>query len=78
MIRNIAIVHVNQYIFLVKIATKPWKDHKHMCKTISTLTAQSQEGLVKRGSYTVNLSTKQKHKVAGFIGEKSLKVLLNN
>ena len=49
-----------------------------MCKTISTLTAQSQEGLVKRGSYTVNLSTKQKHKVAGFIGEKSLKVLLNN
>ena len=49
-----------------------------MCKTISTLTAQSQEGLVKRGSYTVNLSTKQKDKVAGFIGEKSLKVLLNN
>ena len=33
----------------------------------------------KRGSYTGNLSTKQKHKVTGLIDEKCLiKVLLNN
>ena len=38
-----------------------------------------QEELFQRGSYTVNLSTKQKHKVTKLIGEKCLiKVLLNN
>ena len=56
-----------------------WKDHKQVCKAISTLTAQRQKEVFKRGSYTVNLSTKQKHKVTGLIGEKCLiKVLLNN
>ena len=50
-----------------------------MCKAISTLTAQRQEEQFKRGSYTVNLSTKQKYKVTGFIGEKCLiKALLNS
>ena len=50
-----------------------------MCKTISTLTAQRQKEVFKRRSYTVNLSTKQKHKVTGLIGETCLvKVLLNN
>ena len=35
--------------------------------------------MFKRGSYTVNLSRKQKHKVTRLIGEKCLiKVLLNN
>ena len=35
--------------------------------------------MFKRGSYTINLSTKQKHKVTGLIGEKCLiRVLLNN
>ena len=59
--------------------TQSWKDHKQMCKTISTLTAQRHEEVFNRGSYTVNLSTKQKHKVTRFIGEKCLiKVLLNN
>ena len=56
-----------------------WKDHKQMCKTISTLTAQRHEEVFNRGSYTVNLSTKQKHKVTRLIGEKCLiKILLNN
>ena len=50
-----------------------------MCKAISTLTEQRQNKVFKRGSYTVNLSTKQKNKVTGLIVEKSLiKVLLNN
>ena len=50
-----------------------------MCKTISTLTAQRHEEVFNRGSYTVNLSTKQKHKVTRLIGEKCLiKILLNN
>ena len=35
--------------------------------------------MFKRGSYTVNVSTKQKYKIARLIGEKWLiKVLLNN
>ena len=35
--------------------------------------------MVKRGSYTVKLSTKQEHKVTGMIGENWLiTVLLNN
>ena len=56
-----------------------WKDHKQVYKAISTLTAQKQKEVFKRGSYTVNLSTKQKHKVTGLIGEECLvKVLLNN
>ena len=56
-----------------------WKDHKQVRKAISTLTAQRQKEVFKRGSYTVNLSTKQKHKVTGLIGEKCLiNVLLNN
>ena len=50
-----------------------------MCKAISTLTARRQEEVFKRGSDTVNLSSKQKHKVTGLIGKKCLlKVLLNN
>ena len=50
-----------------------------MCKAISTLTAQRQVEVFKRGSYTVNLSAKQKHKITGLIGEKWLiKVLLNS
>ena len=50
-----------------------------MCKAISILTAQRQEEGFETGSYTVNLSTKQKDKVTGLIGEKCLiKVLLNN
>ena len=38
-----------------------WKQHKQVCKAISTLTAQIQVEVFKRGSYTVNLSAKQKH-----------------
>ena len=50
-----------------------------MCKAIVTLTAQKQQEVLKRGSYTGNLSTKRKHEVTGLIGEKCLiKVLLNN
>ena len=50
-----------------------------MCKAISTLTAQRQKEAFKRGSYTVNLYTKQIHNVTGLIGEKCLiKVLLIN
>ena len=56
-----------------------WKDNKQVCKAIFTLTAQRQKGVLKRASYTVNLSTKQKHKVTRLIGGKWLiKVLLNN
>ena len=56
-----------------------WKDHKQVYKTIATLTAQRQEEVFSRGSYTVNLFTKQKRKVSGLIGEEYLlKFLLNN
>ena len=50
-----------------------------MRKVISTLAAQRQEEVFKRGSYIFNLSAKQKHKATRLIGEKWLiKVLLNN
>ena len=80
MIDNIAVVHVNQHFFCGKnCQIQSWKDHKQVCKAISTLTARIQEEVFKRGSDTVNLSTKQKHKVTGLIGKKCLiKVLLNN
>ena len=80
MIGNIAVVYVNQYIFCGKnCQLRSWKDHKQVCKAISTFTAQRQEELFKRGSYTVNLFTKQKHQVTELIREKCLiKVLLNN
>ena len=80
MIENIAVVRVNQYFFCGKnCPIQSWKDHKQVCRAISTLTAQRQEERFKRGSYTVNLSTKQKHKVTGLIGEKCLiKALLNS
>ena len=56
-----------------------WKDHKQVCKTISMLKVQRKEEVFKRRSYTVNLSTKQKHKVTRLIGEKCfIKVLINN
>ena len=45
-----------------------WKDHKQMCKAISTLTALRHEDVFKRGPYTVNLSTKQ---ITGLIGASS-------
>ena len=77
MIENIAVVHVNS--ILPNCQIQSWKDHKQVCNAISTLTAQKHEEVLKRGSYTVNLSTKQKHKITGLIGEKCLiKVLLNN
>ena len=72
-------VYLNVYFCGKNCQIQSWKDHKQVCKAIYTLTAQRQKEVFKRGSYTVNLSTKQKHKVTGLIGEKCLiKVLLNN
>ena len=79
MIKNIAVIHVNQFIFVIKIAkynlgrtinksARPFQPEQHR-----------QEEVFNRESCNTNLSTKQKYKVTGLIGDTCLiKVLLNN
>ena len=59
------VVVVNMFIFLYEICQlRSWTYHKTICTSIATLHGQHKEKTCKSGSYSTNLTSKEKKKVA--------------
>ena len=66
------VVVVNMFIFLYEICQlRSWTYHKTICTSIATLHGQHKEKTYKSGSYSTNLTPKEKKKVAELIGDYS-------